>query len=100
MAFLERAADFPRCAKIEGECGSAARRWDALVLGRSIPQNNADEIEDGQESSRQVGSLTPGFVQDAGAEDPAYHAGPRGPPLQRTLSSRHLINDDGRATRG
>ena len=38
---------------------------------------------------RQIGSVAPGLVEDAGAQDdehPAFHAAPRGPPVQQRLS--------------
>ena len=72
----------------EAEAVFAAKRWDVLLHGRRPQSANDTELEEGQTSTRQIGSLAPGLVADAGAEDsehPDFLGGPSGPPLQRTL---------------
>ncbi len=71
---------------VQDGAGLAARRFSRLIQGRRVAADHADEIEDGQRSLRQIGSVAPGFVQDAGAQDdehPDFSGGPRGPPVQQ-----------------
>ena len=69
---------------------AAAERWARLTnvaLSREDSEMSASQ-DVAADSLRQIGSVAPGLVMDAGAEDdehPDYRGAPRGPALQRRL---------------
>ena len=90
-AFLQmlpgHAADEARTAFAE-EAAASEARWLSAVAPASGGKQYApgDEGDDGADSLRQIGSLAPGLVLDAGAEDDEHPGYPqRGASLQRRL---------------
>ncbi len=72
------------------ESSAASERWrrllDTEAARRHIEQHPDEEIASA--SAKQIGSVAPGLVLDAGAEDdehPDHGGDPRGPTLQRRL---------------
>ena len=74
---------------VEDGVRDAACRWQQMLsLRPDAPAAGMEQDDPSEGSLRQIGSLAPGFVEGAGAQDdehPAFHSGIRGPLVQRRL---------------